>query len=309
MASSQWQASAGTFDQNLGLCDAGCTSGGSRGLNCCCPACTEDSTRLGERFYLFAGLDGAKQPQDFGVNATMGGRFAANLGIPISQPLGLGAQIGTAINYADNAVQVFERIEGTSERFQNYTTVGLFQRSPSGIRWGATYDFLWQDYFDDFYLGQWRGLLGYAVSPCDEFGTWFTISDQSDHGTFGAIPVHLDPITQGNFYWRHIWASSAETWIWLGVAEGHGEVNVALGDLEPVDECLTFGAEIHAPLNDRLAIYGQSNFITPVDTGTVDAFLGIVFYPGGGAKQGRRRPFMPLLPVASNTTFAVDLAR
>ena len=86
-----------------GYCDAGPQCGGS-----CCGS-------LFKNLSLFAGLEGSKQPQDFGVNANFGGRFQANLGLPLVEACGLGMQIGTSINYTDNAVQVFERVEGTSE--------------------------------------------------------------------------------------------------------------------------------------------------------------------------------------------------
>jgi hypothetical protein len=55
-------------------------------------------------------------------------------------------------------------------------------------------------------------------------------------------------------------------------------------------------------------LYGQANFLTPADTGTVDAFLGIAYYPGG-SHGARERQFAPRLSVANNTTFANDLSR
>jgi hypothetical protein len=275
-----------------------------QGFGPCC-----DGGGLLDNLSLFLGLEGSKQPQDFGVNAHFGGRFAANWGMPLVRDHGVGVQIGTSINYTDNAVQVFERIEGTTGRFQSLTTVGVFQRTAGGLVWGAGYDFLFADYFDEFYLGQWRGTAGYALNCCDEFGVRVAISDKRESGSFGAIPVTLDPITQGSLYWRHTWESLTETSFWVGIAEGHGEANVALGDRPPVDERLVFGADIHVPLTDRLALFGEANFITPADTGTVDAYLGVVYYPAGGAHYARKRPFAPVLPVASNPSFSVDLAR
>ncbi|WP_145379338.1 DUF6666 family protein [Symmachiella dynata] len=257
---------------------------------------------------IFGGLDGSKQPQDFGVNAQFGGRFHINLGLPLWEEQGLGVQIGTALNYTDNAVQVFERVDGTKDRFQNYTTVGLFQRTESGFMWAIGYDFLYQDYYDDFNLGQWRGDVGYTWDDENEFGTWFTISNQKDSGHYLTIPLTLDPITQGNLYWRRTWENDAQTTFWLGIAEGHGEVNLALGDLRPTKERLVFGADVFVPLSPYLALFGQANFITPADSGTVDAFLGIAFYPGG-SHGARNRRFAPRLPVANNTTFATDLSR
>jgi hypothetical protein len=263
---------------------------------------------------LFAGLEGSKQPQDFGVNAHFGGRFHANMGIPILPSIGLGAQIGTALNYTDNAVQVHERIEGNKNRLQSYTTVGLFQRLDCGFTWAVGYDFLVQDYYDNFQLGQWRGDFGYRFNRTHEVGTWIAISNDADQGFYGpgpvvpAIPVVLDPITQGNIYYRRNWENDSQTTIWIGMAEEHGESNVALGDLKPVDERLVFGADVFLPISPHLAIFGQANFLTPSDTGTVDAYLGMSYFPGG-SHGARERRFAPRLPVANNTVFATDLSR
>ena len=123
----------------------------------------------------------------------------------------------------------------------------------------------------------------------------------------------LTPLSQGSVYINQRWESQAETMLWLGIAESHGERNLAfeklLGDAPqgPSGERLVFGAEVHVPLNDHMALFGQGNFILPADTGTVDSFLGIAVYPFGGAKQSRRSRYAPLLPVANSTTFSVDL--
>ena len=154
-----------------------------------CDACgPTDPCGCGTAWYdnllLFGGLDGSKQPQDFGVNAQFGGRFHVNMGLPLWEAQGLGVQIGTALNYTDNAVQVFERVDGTKDRFQNYTTIGLFQRTEAGLIWAVGYDFLYEDYYDDFNLGQWRGDVGFAVDEQNEFGTWFAISNKRDSGHY-----------------------------------------------------------------------------------------------------------------------------
>lgn len=258
---------------------------------------------------LFAGYEGSKQPQDFGVNAHFGGRTHINWAAPILEDSGLGIQMGTAINATANAVQVNERIEGNSSRTQSFTTVGLFQRTDAGLIWGLGYDFLYQDYYDDFTLGQWRGRIGWQTSPAYEFGVQAAIRDNNDSGQFGATTVLLRPITQGSFYGRRTWNNQAAIGCWVGVAEGHSEANIALGDLPPQDECLVFGSDVFVPLGDRLALFGEANFMTPVDTGAVDAYLGFEIFPWGGARWARSNPFAPVLPVANNTSMTVDLLR
>ena len=57
------------------------------------------------------------------------------------------------------------------------------------------------------------------------------------------------------------------------------------------------------------ALYGEANFILPADTGTVDAFLGVEFYPAGNAGGYRTNRFAPILRPAGSPTFAVNARR
>jgi|GEM_PF-4881555 len=91
--------------------------------------------RLFDNLSMFIGLDGSKQPQDFGVNAQFGGRASVNWGIPLFEAFGLGAQIGTAIDATGDAVQVVQRLYGSSGRTQSFTTLGAFQRTEMGLSW------------------------------------------------------------------------------------------------------------------------------------------------------------------------------
>jgi hypothetical protein len=272
-------------------------------------ACGQCGPHWFDTLELFGGLEGSKQPQDFGTNAEFGGRIHANWGIPLLPEYGLGLQVGTAVDLTDNAVQVFDRIEGNRDRTQSFTTVGLFQRTDWGLNWAVVYDFLFEDYYDNFDLGQFRAKVGFALSCTDEIGARGTIATESDHGTFGAIPLTLRPISQASAFWRHTWENCSQTTVWIGGCPGHGEVNVALGDLHPTGPCVVFGADLHIPLSDSWAIFGEANFLTPADTGTVDAYLGFAYYFGGTAHGFRQRQYSPVLPVADSTSFAVDLSR
>ncbi len=257
---------------------------------------------------LFGGLEGSKQPQDFGVNANFGSRWAANWGIPLIADYGIGAQIGTSINYTDNAVQVFERVGASTHRTQNFSTIGIFQRTDTW-RWGIAYDLLFESYYDQFTLGQWRGRAGYATSELNEFGVWFTVPQQNSTGNFLNVPVQLSPLAQGSCYWQHQFLAGTRVMSWAGVAEGHAQANYALGDLQKTGPQFVFGAEIDVPLNAYFSIYGQANFIGPADTGTVDSFLGVSYYPGGRAFPANRSRFAPFQALANSTMFALDLRR
>jgi hypothetical protein len=270
---------------------------------------SENSGKLFDGLSLFGGLDGSKQPQDLGVNANMGGRVAFNWGFPVVSEWGLGVQVGAAYNFSNNAVQVLDRLNVSDGRDQFYNTLGVFQRTDWGLNWSIAHDYLWESYYDDFKLGQWRARVGFYVTDADEFGAWGTVADFGDSGNILGVPVHLRPIQQINAFWRHTWSSAAWTTFWIGVAREHGRFVLVLPDTPAVQNAFVYGADLQMPLNDWWAIYGEANFITPPSSGTVDAYLGFAFYPGGGARNALQKRFAPLLQTASNTSFAVDLPR
>jgi hypothetical protein len=266
-------------------------------------------SRVLDNATFFLGLDGSKQPQDFGINAQFGGRGAVNFGIPLVESRGIGMQIGTAIDATGDAVQVVQRIQGSSGRTQSFSTVGLYQRMDCGVNWGFVYDFLSENYYDQFSLGQWRVDLSYQMSPRNRIGVWSAISDHSANGAFGAIPITLVPITQTNAYINHTWCNNVQTMFWGGIANSHAQANAVLGDLPRLDNQFVFGAQLFIPLTDRLALFGQGNFIMPAGSGTVDSYLGFVFSPRGGFSRSGGSTFAPLQTVAAPTNFAVDLKR
>jgi hypothetical protein len=262
-----------------------------------------------ENLSVFAGLDGSKQPQDLGINANMGLRLSANWGFPVADAVNLGAQIGAAYNASDAAVHVLDQIEGTSRRTQTYVTAGLFQHPTEKLHWGMAYDLLFQHYYDDFTLGQWRGQVGYDLARSNEVGVWFTKKAQGEDGTMGDTAVHLDPISQVNAYTKITWAMQAQTTVWVGVARGHHNVVWVFPDNSRSENVLVYGADLQLPLNDRFAVMGAANFLTPTSTGTVDAYLGLTFYPGRGAMRASRSRYAPVSTVANSPTMPVNLRR
>lgn len=277
---------------------------------CCNEPCSESSGGWFDELTLFGGIDGSKQPQDFGVNANLGGQAHVNWGLPLSCDYGLGLQIGQTLVATDNAVQVHELVGEARTRFQSFTTVGLFQRTDSGYSWGVAYDWLIEESFDDFSLQQWRLRGAYDFGRCDQIGVSVNIASGGDTGVYNGLTtsvVRLEAIDQGRLEWRHWWQTRVQTTFWGGIADGHGENNAVTGPAPDFGESFLMGADILSPLNNYLAIYGETNLIFPADTGTVDALLGVQFFPGGGAKRARRGRFSPLLPVATPTSFSVDL--
>jgi hypothetical protein len=258
---------------------------------------------------VFAGLDGAKSPEDLGINANFGFRTHVNWAYPLLERRGIGVQAGTAINYSRTAVAVIESIDGTHDHTQSFTTVGVFQRSECGLSWGVVHDFLAENYYQHFDLGQVRAQVGYAVDSSNEVGFWGAKGDFGDHGSFAGLDVHLRPISQANLYWRRVWPNEAVTRTWVGIADRHDQFILVLPGHQRLRHPIVFGADLYVPLTDRLALFGEANFITPNDTGTVTATLGFAWQFGGTARAQARSRFAPLLPVANNPTFAVDLER
>ncbi len=256
---------------------------------------------------IFGGLDGSKEPEDLGVNAHFGMRGAVSWGVPLVESWGLGAELGGAANYSNNAVRVLQGLDGVHDDFQAFATAGFFQRSSIGLNWGFVYDVRFDDYYANVTFTQWRGQVGYALNPNNELGLWGALRDRGEPVQTLGQTFELRPITQGDLYWRHVWENDIVTRFWVGMAESHGRFLLVAPGESPVHHPVTFGAELYVPLTDRLAIFGEANFITPNDTGTVDATLGFAFYPGAGARRTAHSRFAPLLPTANNATFPVDL--
>lgn len=258
----------------------------------------------------FFGIDGSKQPQDFGVNANLGVAGSVALSAPLWREQGIGFQIGSRAVFTGNAVQVFELLGESKDRFQNFTSVGVFKRADNGFAIGATYDWLNQESFDSFTLSQWRVRASFDVTQKVEIGVTLNIADRSDDGRFNMDQVTLEPVDQISVFLRQRWDTGVITTFWAGVADEHSEENAVTGTLPVKTNQVLFGADIFAPLNNWIAIYGETNLVMPADTGAVDAFLGMQFAPQGIRRSRcRENRFRSLLPVASNPSFTTDLSR
>jgi hypothetical protein len=274
-----------------------------------CPRIAAAQNPLLDNLSFFVGPDGSKQPQDLGINANMGVRASANWGVPLSEAAKLGAQIGVGYNASDAAVHVLDQITSTSSRRQTFVTAGLFERPTSRINWGLVYDAVFEHYYDDFQISQVRGQVGFGVTKDNELGVWFTKRAKGDDGQMAGTPVRLDAISQVNAYTRHTWANAAQTMVWLGVASGHDDV-VWVFPANPRDtNVIVYGAQLFFPLSEKFAVTGAANLVTPTATGTVDAYLGVAFYPGRGAMRAAHNTFAPVLPVANNPEMAINLHR
>jgi hypothetical protein len=267
-------------------------------------------TQWFNNFRTFFGIDGSKQPQDFGANANLGVNVQLGYSNALNRDLGIGYQIGSRAVFQGNAVQVFELLGESKDRFQVFTTAGLFQRMPKGFAWGVAYDFLNQESYDDFALGQWRVRASFDVGQRTEVGVTMKLAAQEDVGQFNDVAVKLEPVEQLHIFIRRHWQTGAITTFWFGIADEHSEENIVTGTLPPKTNQFLFGADLYAPLNNWMALYGETNLIMPADTGAVDAFLGIEFAPGGIRRnRSRSNRFRDYMPVASSVSFTSNLTR
>lgn len=251
-----------------------------------------------ENLSLSTTFEAFKGPMALGDrNDNSGVRLGVNWGYPVWDECGLGVQLGTAATFANFSGREFM---GDDDRFQSFTTAGLFQRQ-SGFHWAFAHDFLLDDHYLRYNLHQWRGQIGCEVTPNDEIGIWAATADNGDRDDLrlpgprgaGAAPVvveeHRDPLTQGNLFWRHLWCHDTATRVWVGVADGHGGCVV--------------GGDARAPLGDMIALVAEANYLSDE---IWNLSIGIAIYPGLTGREANSNRYAPLLPVANNGTFAVD---
>ncbi len=260
-----------------------------------------------DNFSLFGGLEASRQPQDLGVNANLGAALSANIGLPLIPAWGVGVQIGTGVNLSRAGVKVLHVVEGTNDREQWFSTLGVFKRSE---RWyaGVGYDLEVSSYYNSITAGQVRGEVGYQVGGCNTIGLWGAVATNGDNVNILNIDYVVRPISQISFFWNHRWETGADIRIWAGIAGQHGTDIVLLPDDHRTDPQPVFGLQVFVPLNEHFALFGQGNFVTPNDTGTMDAYLGLAYFWGGAARS-RTNMYAPVLPVANNPTLPLDLRR
>ncbi|WP_148227039.1 DUF6666 family protein [Planctopirus limnophila] len=184
-----------------------------------------------------------------------------------------------------------------------------FRDCPTASTGGAGHDFLYQEYYDSNFLSQWRFQAGYELNESNEIGVWSTLRGMTDDAVIGATTVQLQAINQINVYWNHVWPTAAETAVWVGVCESHGQEVLVFPQDDRTSAMPILGARVMCPLSDYWSLYGETNLMMPADSGTVDAFLGFAFYPGGNAMRQKLTRFRPLLPMGGSPTFSVDLDR
>ena len=285
-----------------------------------CDSCCDEPGCGGlfDNMYWFLACDGWMGPIDDDDSNNFGLRLGFNMGLPVSVCHGVGAQFGMSYGaynfHGRDAGQEASAIED-----QIFLTLGIFRRADlcgtggclDRMSVGLVYDHMVTDNtgeeaWEIGRLGQFRWLVGYAISAVDEVGLMgsFRAWDDSVDGSSNQQD-DIRALNQGSLYWKHKWCWSAETTGYLGLADDPGE--------------FVFGARGEMPVSNCVSLFGVAQYILPSTQGGSEhenfaqeywnVSVGLAYYPGGNAvnKSVAGRRWMPLLPVADNGTFAIDV--
>lgn len=292
-------------------CGGGCDS-------CCDLGCDECP---GRGIIGFAGFDSFKGISDLTGPSNFGAVAGLNSALPVPglNDYGVDWQLGMSYGVYDvdgrytsqNAAQAQQQI---------FVTTGFFRKAGCDQRlsFGLVYDWMvnnnWGILGSAPTLGQWRGQVEYAVSGCNAFGLNGSVRDLGSQQTItlGQTRYLADTraISQVNLFWHHKFCSGADSWLWVGLPERNRlDGDGSLGDW-------IIGANVQAPLGERLALYGNAQYMRPSARAGADASLeagwnvgmGVVWYFGGNAVSHsiNGKCNLPYMPVANNSTFLVD---
>jgi hypothetical protein len=260
--------------------------------------CRDDCTGWwwGEDLTLFAGVHNFKSPVDLGVNSNFGFQEGVNWAFPFWGDLDLGGQVGFEVTQSDLESSTII----TDHRNQFFLTAGLFHRAPCCGGWdlGVVFDWLHDDFYQEFELGQIRGEIGYWFDGCNEVGFDFAVGLWEDNTADQFTPIGArtyDVIDQYFFFWRHRLACRGDIRFGGGFTSNSGGL---------------VGADFNVPIAKSWAIEGGFDYL--ISGGRTDSIsnetwnigINLVWYPGGTARCACL-PYRPLLGVADNGSFMV----
>ena len=310
------QAAAGGEQATMGGEQAaGCNS-------CTCNGCLKSGCDDCRSFecYGFCGADSFKGASNYVFNGSNGFFSGLNAGfaLPGLCKYGIGGQAGMSGGIYDFSGRLIQS-EGQTEQ-QVFVTTGIFHRADGNlpISAGIVYDWMFNTNFgflaDDPTLSQWRWQMSYQLNDCNEVGVWGTQSDRSFMS--GVTGVTYRPINQVDLFWRHKFGEcGADGRLYIGLptesqAPSSGSVGGKPGSF-------ILGANIEAPLSDRLSLFANGTYMAPNEGAgpsastneTWDVSFGINIYLGCSRSRTATvagNCFMPYLPVANNGSFLVD---
>jgi len=238
-----------------------------------------------------------------------------------SELTGVGFQLGGSVGVYDFNGSNYRLRNNDQSQPQGFVTYGFFRKANENSPWSAAVvqDWMLNANYSVFgenpTLSQWRGQIGYAISPWSEYGIWAAWRGQGDTRVVpGFGPVTWRSVQQVSGYWHYKWGEGGtDTWLWLGLPEEDRLAgNGSLGDYY-------IGTLATVPLGERLSLYAQLSYMHPSarpgPAGSMEDSwnftMGIAFYPRWNARTSTvaGQCWMPQLPVANNGYFLVDASQ
>ena len=279
----------------------GCDSGGCNECAGCVSGCLPCIKICLDSANFFAGFHGFKGPIDQGRNGNFGIDYGLNMGGGANGPLGLGYQVGFRIAHSDMEGHQVPVNPTSEDRLQTFLTAGIFRRGSPECPWqyGVAWDWLHDEYYIETDLNQIRvelsrlGCLGNEVGFAASIGTGDDVVPFGDQET-----AEFEAVDQFLFFVRRPLQGCGEGRLWAGFTGG--------GDA-------LLGGDARMPMSDRLGLKVDVNYLVPHNSFEAGAqekeswsvSLGLVWYPGCGARGAGGKPFRPLFDVANNTSFIV----
>ncbi|HWA98407.1 MAG TPA: DUF6666 family protein [Pirellulales bacterium] len=283
--------------------------------------------------YVFQDYDSWRGYSDGVYQNNNGGAGGLNIGFPVIEPNGydIHGQVGMSYGLYDWNGRGSPLATNQNLQQQMFFTYGLYHRADANrpFSWAVVQDWMvnnnFGQYAQSFSLSQWRGQVGWALSDKNEVGLWGALRDRGYSKTLalgaplGTGTNYWRPINQLNAFWhRKFIRCGADAWFTIGYAESY-RLNQSPGYGGSLGGAI-FGTMVNVPVNDRLAIYANWQYMAPTATvrsvaasgdETFNLMFGFAVYPGGTARSstvaGRKN--MPLMNVANNGTFFVDTNR
>jgi hypothetical protein len=261
-----------------------------------------------EETSLFLGPQGFKGPLDFGRNGNFGTHEGVNFAGQFGRWLGLawldiGYQVGATFVQSDfSGNSVFG--SQSKERDQQFITSGLYRRAfhGQGFQFGAVYDYLHDNYYFKYNVGQVRAELSYLTCCGHEIGFWGAFHARRGQAFLpgAATPSTLQTIDMYNLFYRYNFRDGSQSRIWAGGTGNKGGV---------------LGADFRVVLANRWDLMGAVNYLIPAQGGgTLGAAheawgmgMNLVWYPGRRPRGNHNSPYRALFTPADNSTLITQI--
>jgi hypothetical protein len=284
--------------------EGGCATGDCGDCATCgtvpCDTCVD--WYPGKDLTLFAGVHGFKNAVDEGQNGNFGFQEGVNWSSPFWNAAGVGFQLGFQAMQSD----FHETSFFNGDRTQYFVTTGFFRRQlcDCGWQWGVVYDYLSDEFVEDYDIGQIRGELSYLFRG-HELGYWFASGASDDvpgaDSTTGI--TSYEAVDMHAFFYRRRLMNGGEGRLWAGfTGESDG----------------LFGADLRVPVACDWDVVAAFNYLAPQDDATEGGSfpeawnigINLVWYVcPQGAMQAGHSQYRPLFNVADNGTLIVNTLR